>query len=1028
MATAKVKKISFELWLSLLEANFLNLEINEAEKKKNVLLVSVGTEIFAVLGNICAPDLPHTKTYEELLALLKAHYDVKPSYHRSLLAFQQRKKKEGESLKELYADLKRLAKDCEFQDQFDSRVRDQLFMALENEIYFSNLVVEKLDLRSMKSIEIFERVLNFEKAFISEKPSALHHVASDYSVQFVKSRNRPSGFPKKTVSCKHCGYPHESDKCRFKNFTCHSCNQKGHLRQVCTKVSKDVKYSDNSGQSNKGKSRYTKGPGNNSVKALESEVNSSESEEDRLLSVKSVNTVKKDEVYFRIEGNLVPFEVDSGATVSTLNEDYVHKLGLSISNCSKSLSAYDNFKINVMGKVLVNVCYKSYKVQQLMYVVGKHNSNLCGKDLMDKVGIYLAGIEDVSRVNTVSGDVTELLKDYSVNTDKPISGILAEIHVKSESTPKFNKPRNEVYHHKPMVEEALNKMIEEKIIEPINYSEWAAPIVTVLKSDKESVRVCGDFTRLNKCISCDQYPLPRVDELLADIGKGKIFSTIDLKNAYLQIPVGEESQKYLVINTHKGLFKFKRLPFGLCSSPAIFQRFIATLLKDVEGVGAFLDDIIISGENEGQHDSRLREVLKILQDHNVQINKKKSAIKVKSLEYLGYVISGEGVRPSPKKVDAIQNAPAPTCVLELQSFIGMLTFYCKFIQNFSAKLAPLYDLLKKNAVFKWTEREQEAFEGVKKDLSQAPILANYDGRSPLIVEVDASPVGVGCVLLQRVKGKEFPVYFASKRLTSAEQNYSQIDREGLGLVFGLKRFRYFLLGRKFEARTDHKPLLGLFGRGSQIPSNANARIQRWGLLLSQYDYDLVYKAGKENLVADALSRLPVQDDCNLNSVTPREYVKLVEVLEFNDVSFQAIKKASMKDEVVSKLMSNIKYGWKDNDRRLLEYGSVKADLSLYDNVILYRNRVLIPNILRCKVLEHLHSGHNGINAMKAEPELGFGGQELIRILVKSLRIAIYVTKISSRHRPPFCLGHLQERHGQGFTLILLDLLITNIFL
>ena len=969
MATPKVKidpfnpsKISFELWLSLLEANFSNLNISEASKKKNVLLVSVGTDIFAVLGNICAPDLPHTKSYEDLVNLLKAHYDVKPSYHRSLLSFQQRKKKEGESLKELYADLKRLAKDCDFKDQFDSRVRDQLFMSVENEIYFANLVAENLDLKSMKSAEIFERVLNLEKAFVSEKSCIQKVTWENECVHQVKSnKNR---FAKKPLSCRHCGYPHDSDKCRFKNLTCNNCNEKGHLKQVCPNQSKDVNSKVRWGQFSKSYSKTNKAKNSKCINVLEGEEVSSDTDEDKLLSVKSVNAVNKEEVFFKIEGKLVPFEVDTGAAVSTLTEDWVIKLGLPIKECTKVLSAYDDFKIKVLGKVTVNICYNSYQVHQSLYVVGNHNSNLCGKNLMQKVGIFLSGIDDLSRVNNITGEVSDLLDNYQVDANNPISGIVADIHVRGESIPKFSKPRSVPFHYKPMVEEALNKMVDEKVIEPINHSQWAAPIVTVLKPDKESVRICGDFKQLNECVSCDQYPLPKVDELLADIGKGKIFSTIDLKNAYLQIPVGEESQKFLLINTHKGLFKFTRLPFGLSSSPAIFQRFIANLLKDVEGVGAFLDDIIIGGEDEQQHDERLSKVLQILKEHNVQINKKKCAIKVTSLEYLGYLISGEGISPSPTKVKAIQDAPSPSSVAELQSFIGMLTFYCKFIKNFSSKMAPLYDLLKKNNVFKWTECEQKVFDDVKYELLHAPILANYDGQSPLIIEVDASPVGVGCVLLQRMNGKEFPVYFASKRLTSAEQNYAQIDREGLGLVFGVNRFRYFLLGRKFEARTDHKPLLGLFSRGCRIPSNANARIQRWALLLSQYDFDLVYKAGKENVVADALSRLPVAD--NLKSIVPFEYVKLVEVLDFDDVSFQSIKNCSRKDEVLCALMSNIRYGWHDNDSRLSEYGAVKSDLSLYDDVVLYRNRILIPSALRYKILEHLHSGHNGINAMKAE--------------------------------------------------------------
>ena len=309
-------KISFELWLSLLEANFSHLEISDAEKKKNVLLVSVGTEIFAVLGNICAPDLPNIKSYDELLGLLKAHYDVKPSYHRSLLAFQQRRKKGGESLKELYADLKSLAKDCDFKEQFDARARDQLFMALESEVYFANLVAENLDLKSMKSIQILERVLKLEKAFVSEKSCA---------IQQVRNSNNPL---RKSVSCKHCGYPHDSVDCRFKDLTCNLCHKKGHLKQVCRSASSEEKGNSEAKQYSKKSSKV----GNNSckktekkqkkvVRTVEDVKSSNDSDDEKHLSVITVNSVK-DEIYFLIEGHSVPFEIDSGAAVSTLTKDW----------------------------------------------------------------------------------------------------------------------------------------------------------------------------------------------------------------------------------------------------------------------------------------------------------------------------------------------------------------------------------------------------------------------------------------------------------------------------------------------------------------------------------------------------------------------------------------------------------------------------------------------------------------------------------------------------------------------------------
>ncbi|XP_076036431.1 uncharacterized protein LOC143022207 [Oratosquilla oratoria] len=212
-------KIRWEIWLSMLQAHFAYNEITDDNKKKNSLSVSLGSDTYSTLASLTSPDLPHVKTYNDLVKLLEAHYKVKPSYHRSLIKFQNRKKKSDESLRDLYADLKSLAKDCSFDALFDARVRDQLFMAIETEVYFPNLVAENLDLQAMSSMDILEKILNLDKAFVGEKlPTTEVGVSSEY----VNSQ--------KKESCKHCGYPHKSENCRFKHLTCSVCNTKGHLK------------------------------------------------------------------------------------------------------------------------------------------------------------------------------------------------------------------------------------------------------------------------------------------------------------------------------------------------------------------------------------------------------------------------------------------------------------------------------------------------------------------------------------------------------------------------------------------------------------------------------------------------------------------------------------------------------------------------------------------------------------------------------------------------------------------------------
>ena len=246
------------------------------------------------------------------------------------------------------------------------------------------------------------------------------------------------------------------------------------------------------------------------------------------------------------------------------------------------------------------------------------------------------------------------------------------------------------------------------------------------------------------------------------------------------------------------------------------------------------------------------------------------------LEFLGYVVSGEGISPSPTKVDAIKNAPLPTNLQELQSFVGMVTYYSRFVHKFAEIMSPLYDLTKKDVKFVWGKRQEISYNLIKSAICNSDLLTCFSGKKKLIVEADASPVGVGGVLLSVENGVERPIMFASKKLTKAESNYSQTDREALGLVFSLNKFKYYLLGREFELRTDHKPLLGLFGKYKQIPANSNARLVRWSIFLSQFSFDLTYKPGKSNYVADALSRLPVED--SLPSNLPGEYINMIESL------------------------------------------------------------------------------------------------------------------------------------------------------
>lgn len=265
---------------------------------------------------------------------------------------------------------------------------------------------------------------------------------------------------------------------------------------------------------------------------------------------------------------------------------------------------------------------------------------------------------------------------------------------------------------------------------------------------------------------------------------------------------------------------------------------------------------------------RLDTVLEKLRLAGLRLRKDKCEFMAQSVKYLGYKIDAEGIHPTEEKVQAILKANRPQGPAELKAYLGMLTYYSKFLKNRATVLAPLYRLLSKGTPWKWTSDHNKAFQESKELLTTAPVLTHYNPKLPLIVACDASPQGVGAVLSHKLEnGDERPVAFASRSLSKAERNYSQIDREGLAIQFGVKRFHRYIYGRHFMLISDHKPLLGLFGEDRQIPPMASARVQRWALQLAAYEYTFQYKPGSMNANADALSRLPLPGTPETDSCT-----------------------------------------------------------------------------------------------------------------------------------------------------------------
>lgn len=391
-----------------------------------------------------------------------------------------------------------------------------------------------------------------------------------------------------------------------------------------------------------------------------------------------------------------------------------------------------------------------------------------------------------------------------------------------------------------------------------------------------------------------------------------------------------------------------------------------TLLRGLSGVSVYIDDILVTGASVEEHLKNLDTVLDRLEKAGLCLNQSKCSFLQPRIQYLGHVIDEKGLHPTDEKVAALREAPTPKNSTELRSFLGIVNYYGKFLPNLATKLKPLYNLLCKNKKWVWTDQHDTAFRLAKEALQTDSVLVHYDGKKKLILACDASEYGVGAVLSHVLdNGEEKPVAYASRTLNAAERRYSQLEREGLAIVYGVKKFHNYLHGRSFTIESDHQPLSHLFSETKSIPTMASARIQRWALTLAAYQYNIRYKSGKTLNNADALSRLPRPISTNEDTL-PDELAHLILHLSATSISAGHIKDWTAKDPVLARVLRYVQSGWPSQtlEEDLKPFARRKSELSILNGCILWGSRIVIPPQGRKLALQELHESHPGCTKMK----------------------------------------------------------------
>ena len=437
---------------------------------------------------------------------------------------------------------------------------------------------------------------------------------------------------------------------------------------------------------------------------------------------------------------------------------------------------------------------------------------------------------------------------------------------------------------KEETERQIKDLLEKGIVKR-SHSPWSSPIVFVAKKNGKR-RMCIDYRKINNVTKKDNHPLPRIDELLDTFEGKKWFTSLDLASGYWQVPIEEKDKEKTAFITHEGLYEFEVMPFGLCNAPATFQRMMHIVLGEslYKTVLVYIDDVIIYSETFEEHMIHIKEVFKKLRKTNLKIRAEKCSFAKQEIEFLGHIIGKDGIKVNEKLVEKVKNFPRPKSVTELRGFLGLASYYRRFIKDFAKVAKPLNELLKGSRkkkskwkkkqniceicnekghyedeclenkgkiTGKWTNKQEESFEILKEKLTNAPIIKYPNWDKEFILHTDASGFALGEVLSQKGESEkdEHVIAYASKSLTESERKWSTTELECLAIIWAVEKFHYYLAGRKFKIITDHYAL-------KWLKENAlKGRLARWILRLQPYDFEIIYKEGKKHKNADALSRI-----------------------------------------------------------------------------------------------------------------------------------------------------------------------------
>ena len=954
--SAKTWRLWKQMWANYAIVTKLHSQDNEYQKA--MFLCTVGQKALETYNSFQYTADEDPDKLETIIAKYDEHFtgEINETYER--FQFNKRIQQSGESFEVYLTELRNMSKTCNFcKCMSDSLVKDQLVLGIKDDSARTRLLQEnKLDLKRCIEICRSTEAASTQLGAITGKTNTVSKVdkQSQRGRQY-ESKGKPSKFHnnrrESEKMCKFCMNTHilKKELCPAWGRRCSVCGIRNHWRGsvACEKKGRvHTVQVDSDEQDSDIESVYT-------VKQFINGVNCKES-----------NAIMCE---MCIESKIVKMQVDCGASVNILPRSKIGTKSITPGNITLEMWNKDKKKASGTAKLEVTNPSTQQRFLIKFVIVEEELTPLLSRKAAERMGLITVNYDKFKSVNALQigpDQPKDAMTQFPNVFEDGIGTLPGEVRLtlKNDAEPVICPPKRIPVEIKEQVRQELERLVEQGVLAPVDEpTDWVNQMTIATKQSGE-LRICLDPRALNKALKREHYQLPVLEDTLHDLAQAKMFSKLDLKHGYWHCVLDVKSSLLTTFATPFGRFKWLRLPFGLNVSSEIFQKRLVQALEGLPATICIADDILVYGKGDEEkqaeqcHDANLMRLLHRCQEKGIKLNKGKAVLKTKQLDFMGHLITNEGLKPDPNKVEAITKLKKPTDKQGVERLNGAINYLAKFLPKLSQVMEPIRRLTHKDVEWHWDTVQDRAFEEIKQLVTNAPVLAYYDPQKELVIECDASSKGLGAVLLQ----EDRPIAYASRCLTDPETRYATIEKEMLAVIFSLEKWHQFTFGRQTKVYTDHQPLVSI---SQKTLDKAPRRLQ--GMLLRSLTYNIVveYRPGKQQVLADMMSRsfLPLNSH---ESQREFEVVNAVRFLPMKEARIQEIRTHTENDEVLRILRTTIQQGFPENKSsmpaQITPYFHIRDELSVYNGLVFKGERLVIPTKMRADVKKEIHSAHSGI--------------------------------------------------------------------